>query len=245
MKLVVLQPGYLPWLGFFDQYDWADRFVIYDDVQFDKHGWRNRNRILTANGVQWLTVPVRTRGQGKPTNREVRIDNQEKWRRKHRMSLQQAYARAPFFDEVYPALDRVLSRSWEWLLDLNMEMLRVLTELLGMEWKVQLSSELGTTPPGDALVGGKSPGRKTARLLAICRLLGATDYLTGDAARGYLEEEAFREIGVRVHWHGYRHPVYRQCFEGFTPNLSVVDLLFNHGPQSRSILTGKAASHTR
>jgi len=224
VKLVVLQPSYLPWLGFFDQYDWSDVFVLYDDVQYDKNGWRNRNRILTANGPAWLTVPVRLAGQDFPPILEVAIDPTKDWRRKHRISLEQAYAKAPFFSTVYPALAGVLEQDWEFLIDLDLAMLRALVDLLGMPWKVRRSSKLGV------------PGQKTARLIGLCRTLGATEYLTGDAARSYLDESAFQDLGVKVHWHGYVHPEYRQRGPDFVPYMSVVDLLFHHGPESRAIL---------
>lgn len=231
MKLVVLQPAYLPWLGFFDQYDWSDVFVLYDDVQYDKNGWRNRNRILTANGPTWLTVPVKVSGQNFPPILEVGIDNTQDWRRKHKLSLEQAYRKAPFFPTVYPALQAVLDQEWDKLIDLDLAMLRALTDLLGMEWKVLRSSELGV------------PGQKTERLIGLCRKLGATEYLTGDAARSYLDESAFEAIGVKVRWHGYQHPEYTQRVPTrsvgageFVPYMSVVDLLFHHGPESRGIL---------
>lgn len=226
-KLVVLQPSYLPWLGYFDQYHWSDVFVLYDDVQYDKHGWRNRNRIRTASGLQWLTVPVLTRGKDRPDNLDVSIDDSKPWRKKHCRSLQQAYSKAPYFDMVYPALEAVLTKDQTLLIDLNIELLGALTELLEMPWKVVRSSELGI------------PGRKTGRLIGICQKFGATDYLTGDAARDYLDESAFEVAGVKVHWHGYQHPEYRQRFDGFEPYASVVDLLFNHGPESKAILASK------
>ncbi len=231
MKLVVLQPGYLPWLGFFDQYDWCDAFVLYDDVQYDKNGWRNRNRILTAQGPQWLTVPVRLAGKEFPPILEVEVDNATNWRRKHRMGLEQAYAKAPHFSTVFPPLAAVLDQEWRSLLDVDVAMMRALVDLLGMDWKVLRSSELGV------------PGQKTERLLGLCRKLGATEYLTGDAARDYLDEPAFHAEGVKVHWHGYRHPTYEQRSKEFVPYLSVVDLLFNHGPASRSILRRTHTGH--
>ncbi|MGE0488601.1 MAG: WbqC family protein [Vulcanimicrobiota bacterium] len=224
-RLVVLQPSYLPWLGYLDQYDWADVFVLYDDVQFDKHGWRNRNRIKTPNGVSWLTVPVLTKGRAKPDNNQVLINNDQPWPKKHLASLRQAYSKTPFFEQVFPPLEAVLSQPWEKLLDLNLAVLKTLTQLLGMPWKVELSSTLGI------------PGRKTERLVGICQKFGVTDYLTGDAARDYLDEASFETAGVKVHWHNYEHPRYRQKFGEFEPYLSVVDLMFNHGPESRQVLT--------
>ncbi len=232
---MVLQPSYLPWLGYFDQYQWADVFVLYDDVQYDRNGWRNRNRILAPYGVQWLTVPVCLKGMGFPLIREVKINGQVKWGQKHLRSLKQAYAKCPFFDEIYPPLEAVIQRRWDSLLELNVEVFRVLVELLGMRWKVVFSSELGVE------------GRKTKRLVEICRLLGATDYLTGDAARNYLNEEEFEKEGIKVHWHSYEHPVYPQyqCKKKemeFVPFMSVVDLLFNCGDKSLSVLARTSRS---
>lgn len=224
MRLVVLQPSFLPWLGHLDQYDWADVYVLYDDTQFDKHGWRNRNRILSANGATWLTVPVLTKGQDKPLNSEVEIDNRTPWAKKMLSTIRQSYSKAPYFKEYFPGLEAVLSQPYAKLLDLNVDTFRWLTESLGMPWKLVRSSELGI------------PGRKTERLVALCQKFKATEYLTGDAARDYLEEERFQEIGVTVKWHNYPHPVYEQGRGEFVPYLSVADLLFRHGPRSREIL---------
>lgn len=223
-RLVVLQPSFLPWLGHLDQYDWADIFVLYDDTQYDKHGWRNRNRILSSNGMTWLTVPVKTKGQEKPLNTEVEINNSAPWTKKMIATLTQSYSKAPYFQQHFPALEQVLSTPYEKLLDLNLATFRWLTEALEMPWKVQRSSQLGID------------GRKTERLVAICQKFKATEYLTGDAARDYLEEDKFQEVGVTVRWHNYDHPVYDQGRGEFVPYLSVVDLLFRHGPRSREIL---------
>ena len=224
MNLVVLQPSYLPWLGHLDQYCWSDKFVIYDDVQYDKHGWRNRNRILTANGIQWLTVPVKVKGQEMPFVKDVHIDNSSNWRKKQLESIRQAYGKAPFFDLVFPELEAYLGKDWDLLLDLDVDGLKMLARLLGQPWKGVLSSELGV------------PGRKTERLVGICRALKATDYLTGDAAREYLDESQFASVGVKVHWHNYPHPEYRQRGKEFVAYLSVIDLLFWQGPESAATL---------
>ena len=224
-RLVVLQPSFLPWLGYLDQYDWADVFVLYDDTQFDKNGWRNRNRILTPNGVTWVTVPVKTKGLNKPLNLEVPINNQTNWQKKMLASIRQSYSKAPHFDAFFPGLEEAMSPTYERLLDLNLATLKWITDSLGMPWKVVRSSEIDV------------PGRKTERLVAICEKFEATDYLTGDAARDYLEEQQFEDAGVNVHWHSYEHPVYDQGKEEFVPYLSVVDLLFREGPKSREILS--------
>lgn len=224
-RLVVLQPSFLPWLGYLDQYDWADVFVLYDDTQFDKNGWRNRNRILTPNGINWVTVPVKTKGLNKPLNLEIPINNQGKWQKKMLASIRQSYSKTDYFDQHFPGLEEALSPTYERLLDLNIATLKWLTEALGMPWKVVRSSEIDV------------PGRKTERLVAICEKFAATDYLTGDAAKDYLEEALFQDADVNVHWHSYQHPVYDQGKDEFVPYLSVVDLLFREGPKSREILS--------
>ncbi|MBN9415841.1 MAG: WbqC family protein [Candidatus Eremiobacteraeota bacterium] len=222
MKVVVLQPSFLPWQGHLDQYAWCDRFVLYDDVQFDKHGWRNRNRILTPQGVAWLSIPVRAKGA--PLIRDVEVDYAQPWRRKHLESLRQAYSKAPFFDWLYPELQAYYAHEWSRLLDWDVEGLKWLTQRLGMPWKGLYSSDLGV------------PGQKTERLIGICQKLAATEYLTGDAARDYLDESQFEGIGVKVRWHGYQHPVYAQRGGEFVSHLSIVDLMFQVGPDSLKTL---------
>src|SRR5882672_7854264 len=123
MRVVILQPGYLPWLGFFDQFARSDVFVFYDDVQFDRRGWRHRNRIKAPTGAQWLTVPVLKKGRFTQAIRDTRIDTTYAWPHKHLGSLRACYARAPFFDSYYPALERVLGRGWEFLVDLDLALI--------------------------------------------------------------------------------------------------------------------------
>jgi len=224
-RLVVLQPSFLPWLGHLDQYDWSDIFVLYDDTQFDKHGWRNRNRILTPNGISWITVPVKTKGLQQPLNCEIQINNQVNWQRKMLASIRQSYSKTPYFQTYFPALESILAQPYDYLLDLNLATLRWLTDSLGLPWKVVRSSELG--------IGG----RKTERLVAICEKFKATDYLTGDAAKDYLEERQFQDARIQVHWHEYTHPVYDQGNADFVPSLSVVDVLFREGPRALEILS--------
>lgn len=223
-RIVVLQPSYLPWLGYFDQLYKSDVFVLYDDVQYDKHGWRNRNRIKTDKGPLWLTVPVLTHGQGLPTNRDARIDTRQPWARKHLQALRVNYAKAPAFEEVFGALEPVLGRPWTHLIDLNRAVLEMLCRLLGLTRLIRLSSELDV------------PGQKSERLIALCRALGAGRYLTGDAASHYLDETQFAAHDIRVEYHHYRHPVYAQLHGEFVPYLSVVDLLMNHGRESLGVL---------
>ena len=219
--MVVLQPGYLPWLGFFDQLRRADVFVCYDDVQYDKHGWRNRNRIKTQTGPTWLTVPVRHGGEP-PLQRilDVEIDRRTPWARKHVASIRQAYARAPFCDRYLPALEELLQRRWERLVDLDIECVDLLAHWLGLQRRIERSSMLG--------VGGE----RSERLLNICRHFGASTYVSGDSAQAYLDVALFERNGITVKWQRFVHPVYPQLHGEFVPFLSALDLLFNCGDEA-------------
>jgi WbqC-like protein len=222
--LAVLQPGFLPWLGFFDQIRRADVFVYYDDVQYDKHGWRNRNRIKTPAGPHWLTVPVRHAGLGKPRILDVEIDANTPWARKHVGSIRQYYKNAPFLDRYLPDLEELLQRRWARLLDLDIAVAAKLSEWLGIEARPYRASEIGIE------------GERSNRLLGLCQRFGATRYLSGNAAQAYLDVELFTRNGIDVQWQDYRHPVYQQLHGEFVPFLSAIDLLLNCGDDSGRIL---------
>jgi hypothetical protein len=223
--VVVLQPGYLPWLGFFDQLRRADVFVYYDDVQYDKHGWRNRNRIKTQNGPLWLTVPVRHRGEGSPRILDVEIDRRTSWARKHIASVRQAYARAPFLSRYLPELEALLQREWTHLVDLDIACVDLMASWLGIRRRVERSSCLGID------------GERSERLVNVCRRFGATKYVSGDAAQAYLDVPLFERHGIAVEWQRFVHPVYPQMHGAFVPNLSALDLLLNCGDEAPGVLT--------
>ena len=224
--VVVLQPGYLPWLGFFDQLRRADVFVYYDDVQYDKDGWRNRNRIKTQSGPLWLTVPVRHGGQGRQRILDVEIDPRTPWAHKHVASVRQAYARAPFVGRYLPALEELLERSWKRLIDLDIACVALMAEWFGLHTPIERSSALD--------VGGE----RSERLVNICRHFGASRYLSGDAARSYLDSPLFERSGLRVEWQQYTHPVYPQLHGDFVSHLSALDLLLNCGDEAALIAFG-------
>ena len=226
--VVVLQPGYLPWLGFFDQLRRADVFVYYDDVQYDKHGWRNRNRIKTQAGPTWLTVPVRHSGQGFQRTLDIEIDSRTPWQRKHLASIRQAYARAPFCGRYLPALEELLQRKWERLVDLDIACVDLMSDWLGLRRRIERSSVLSID------------GVRSERLLNICRHFGASTYLSGDSAQDYLDVALFEQHGIRVEWQRFTHPHYPQLHGLFTPYLSAVDLLLNCGDASADVLQRQA-----
>jgi len=221
--LVALQPSYLPWLGAFEQFARSDVFVFYDDVQYDRDGWRNRNRIKTAQGIRWLTVPVQTSGKFGQRILDVKIDNRQGWARKHLQTMEQAYAKAPHLQSFLAELRPVLEQSWDSLADLNITLFLRLARCMGLERTVRRSSELSL------------PAGKNERLLELCRIFGAQTYYSGSAARDYLEAERFRQAGITVRWQDFRPPVYPQLHGEFVSHLSVVDWLF-HCPDPAGFL---------
>jgi hypothetical protein len=218
--VVVLQPGYLPWLGFFDQMRRADVFVYYDDAQYDKHGWRNRNRIKTHSGPLWLTVPVRHSGAVLPKILDVEIDRRTPWARKHVTSVRQAYARAPFLHRYLPEFEALLEREWTRLVDLDLACVDLMSRWFGVRPHVERSSSLG--------IGGE----RSERLVNICQRFGAATYVSGDAAQAYLDVELFERHGIAVEWQRYGHPTYPQLHGAFVPYLSALDLLLNCGEEA-------------
>ena len=228
--LVVLQPGYLPWLGYFDLLSKADVFVHYDDVQFDKHGWRNRNRVKGPKGAIWLTVPVLHHGRGAQSILDVEIDDRRDWRRKHLSTVTQSYARAPFIDTVLPKLQNIIERPWPRLVDLDLALIDWLAEEIGISTPCYRASELD--------IGGD----RIERLVNLCKYFGASRYISGNAARDYLDVTRFASAGIEVLWHDYAHPTYAQQHGEFVPYLSVLDLVLNAGARSLSVLSQPTAT---
>lgn len=221
--LAVLQPSYLPWLGFFDQVHRADHFVFYDDVQFDKNGWRNRNRVKSKNGPVWLTVPVRSSGRACQPINEVEI-GAGAWQRKHLQTIAQLYAKSPFQNAYLPELSELLHKGETHLAELDIDICRAMCRWFGLATPTYRSSELGVA------------GDRNTRLLELCRFFGADTYLSGNAAQSYLDVEFFAANGVKVVWQDFEHPQYPQLHGDFTPYLSAIDLLLNVGEKSRRFL---------
>ena len=215
MICAIHQPQYLPYLGFFDKMKRSDIFVFLDDCQFKKNEWQNRNRIRTKDGWQWITVPVRYRfGE---EIREIEINNNTNWRHKHLQSLLTNYGKTPCFKEYIDFFKETYKRGWEFLVDINLHFIGYLMGALGIKTKTVLSSQLDIKTTG------------TRRLIDITKKVGADTYLSGPGGREYLEIGEFKEAGIKLIFQEFKHPEYKQQFEGFIPNLSVVDFLFNCG----------------
>jgi hypothetical protein len=225
--VAIHQPQYLPWLPYCAKAAGCDTFVYLDTVQYQKNGVQNRNQIKTNAGAIWLTVPVRAHlGQ---TISETRIADQ-RWARKHILSIQQHYARAPFRSLFNEGLRPLLERPWGFLADLNVAVTDWLFDCLGISCRSVRASELNATGAKDDLV------------IDICQKLGATVYLSGPGARCYQDEAKFKASGVELRYHEYRSGSYPQCHPaaGFVPALSALDLVLNTGPHAHTVMLAEA-----
>ncbi len=223
MNAVILQPSYVPWRGFFHQIYKADLFIFYDDVQYDKHGWRNRNQIKTAQGKQWLTIPVHSGGvtQGRPIN-EIKIDWSKPWAKNHWKALTFAYAKAPYFRKYAELLEPFYQRQDEFLSDFTIELTIFLARELGIRHTRFLRSS------GIAGITGE----KTARLIQILTRIGAQHYFSGPSAMSYVEPELFAAAGITLEYMTYDYPEYPQLYPPYDPFVSVLDLMFMTGEQA-------------
>lgn len=217
--VAILQSNYIPWKGYFDLINSVDEFVIFDEMQFTRRDWRNRNKIKTANGLQWLTIPVEAKGKYAQKISETKISDRN-WTKKHWHSLQHAYAKAPCFAEFAEEIARLYARAAElaFLSEVNYLFMCALCEILGITTKFSFDRDYG-------VIAGKSE-----RLLDLVQKAGGSLYLSGPAAKDYLDEIVFQNAGVMVEWMDYSgYPEYPQLHGGFKHEVSILDLIFNVG----------------
>ena len=226
-RIAIVQSSYVPWKGYFDLMNSVDVFVLFDDVQFTRRDWRNRNRIKTTHGLQWLTIPVANKGNFLAAINSMSVSDPE-WARRHWKTIAANYARAPFFRTYAPALEEMyLGCTHTRLSDVNRRFLAGLAGLLGIRTPLVRSSDF-------RLAEGK-----TERLVGICQQAGATMYLSGPAAAAYIDEQQFRDAGIDLRYFAYDgYPEYHQLFPPFEHRVSVIDLILNEGPNAtRFMLT--------
>lgn len=219
-RVAVLQSNYLPWKGYFDIIDQVDVFVFYDDVQYTKNDWRNRNLIQTSQGVKWLTIPV----QASLSQRicDVTLTNC-RWQRKHWATIQQAYSKTPFFSEYADWFEDFYHRSeWRSLSDANQTLIRFLADsCIGIKTQFLDSRDFDLS------------GQKGDRLLDLLEQLNATHYLSGPSGKSYLSETQFRGAGIDIEYVDYSHyQEYDSVYRPFKHEVSIIDLLFAVGPDS-------------
>ena len=218
----IRQPGYLPFMGFFKKIQSCDIFVELDDVAYTKSDFDNRNRIRTHDGSMFLTVPILNKFNQKLN--EVKIANNENWNYKHVKTIQSNYQKTPYFEKYSEYIEKIIMNPWKKLLDLNLSLIEYIYNELKLETKIIKSSDLKIDSIG------------SEKLLEICKKLSATTYVSGELGKNYLNEKIFHDAGIKIIYEKFQHPVYTQQHEGFIPNLSILDLLFNEGNNAINIL---------
>jgi hypothetical protein len=224
--VAVSQSNYLPWKGYFDLIHDVDLFVFYDDVQFTKNDWRNRNRVKGPNGAQWLTIPVGTDLGRRVCDVEM---PDARWQRRHLRTLEHLYGKAPYFGRYRGFVEDVyLGRRWHGLSELNQFLTRTIaTEILGITTGFRSSCEFATS------------GKKQERLLSLLAAAGAETYVSGPAARAYLDPRSFAAAGIHLVWKDYAgYPEYRQFHPPFDHQVTILDLLFHVGPEAPQYVWG-------
>lgn len=220
-RVAIVQSNYIPWKGYFDLIRRVDEFILFDDMQYTRRDWRNRNQIKTAHGLQWLTIPVEVKGKYHQRIRDTRISDPT-WNNTHWASIVHSYSRAKAFAWCRPWLEELYLGCREtYLSEVNYRFLSRISEVLGITTPLRWSNEF-------RLAEGK-----TERLVDLCVQAGATEYISGPAARDYIDPALFERAGVRLRWIHYGdYPEYPQLHGPFAPHVSIIDLLCNCGPES-------------
>jgi hypothetical protein len=230
--VAIVQSNYIPWKGYFDLIRQSDEFILYDDAQYTKNDWRNRNQIKTQHGPKWLTIPIELRGKFAQKIKDARVADPH-WAKSHWSTLQQSYAKAPYFAQYRDLLEGLYRTAQGPLLsDINRAFLEGLGSALGIKTRLTCSM--------DYTLAAEDP---TGRVVELCVQAGATEYLSGPAAKAYLDESAFERVGIRVRYIDYSgYPEHPQLYPPFTHAVSVIDLLLMTGPGALSYMERQAAA---
>ncbi|MSQ79634.1 MAG: hypothetical protein EXR21_08175 [Flavobacteriaceae bacterium] len=220
-RIAIAQSNYIPWKGYFDLINSVDEFVLYDDMQYTKRDWRNRNRIKTPRGMQWLTIPVEVKGKYLQKINETRVD-ENLWQEKHWKTIVANYKSAPYFDYCTAVFERLYQDSnYELLSEVNYTFIKAICGLLNITTKITWSSDYELT------------GERNERLAYICKQANADTYLSGPSAKTYMYEAVFEQRNIRVEWMDYEgYPAYSQLHPPFEHRVSVLDLLFHTGAEA-------------
>ena len=224
MKVGMIQSNYIPWRGYFDFIDDVNLFIFYDDVQYTMRDWRNRNKIKTDKDLLWLTVPVVNSQNDVINIEDAKIDYTQRWAVKHINSIKQAYCKAPYFKDYFEQLSEILHVNHNNISELNISLIKWLMKQLNVNTKLKMSREFNPV------------GSKTERIIDILIKAKADTYLVGPAAKNYIEVEKFKDAGIGLEYKAYEYETYPQLYNKFEPQVSVLDLLFNCGGESRKYL---------
>lgn len=221
-RVAIIQSNYIPWKGYFDIINMVDEFVLYDEMQYPRRDWRNRNKIKTQHGLKWITIPIDVKGKYYQKINEAKVKNHD-WCENHFKSLYHNYAKATHFSEYKNWLELIYEKAQriDHLSAINHLFLTEICNFLGVKTAISWSRDFNIE------------GERTEKLLSICLQSGATHYLSGPAAKDYLEVEKFKEKGIEVEWMDYSgYPEYPQLYDGFEHGVTILDLLFNVGDKA-------------
>ncbi len=220
MTVSIHQPNYIPWIGYFDKIRKSDIFVILDNVQFEKNGFTNRNKIKTGQNPVWLTIPIDLSNHLTNTIKDVRVANIKNWKRKNLNTLKMNYSRTQFFDEVFELYESSLNKEFKYLIELNIELITKINDYLNIQTTIRFASEIENDLSSSELI------------LEICKKLNTTTYLSGTGSIKYLDSDIFIENKINIVQNQVLINSYPQLWGDFVPNLSILDLLFNCGKNS-------------
>jgi len=224
-KVAILQSNYIPWKGYFDIINSVDEFILFDDAQYTKRDWRNRNKIKTPTGLFWLTIPVEVKGKYNQAIKDTIVKNDE-WRKSHWKTISINYSKSKYFDLYKSIFEKLYIDSTNTKLSkINYEFIIEICKILGIKTKITWSMDYD-------LVEGK-----TKRLINLCAQTNATIYFSGPAGKDYINEESFRTAGIKLSFMDYSgYPEYRQLYPPFIHQVSIIDLLFNEGPNATNFM---------
>ncbi|TDW47138.1 WbqC-like protein [Flavobacterium sp. 270] len=227
-KIVITQSNYIPWKGYFDAINVSDEFVIYDDMQYTRRDWRNRNLIKTAQGLKWLTIPIIVKGKFFQKIRETKVSDVN-WNKEHWNILNQTYSKSKCFKEVKDFVQELyMTVNSEYLTEINVHFLKGISDYLGIDKQFKFSSEFVLKE------------ERTERLLDICLDLNGTDYYSGPAAKDYMNEQIFSDSGINIHYFNYAgYSEYEQLYPPFEHGVTILDLIFNQGDKAATFLKEK------
>ena len=224
-KALITQSNYIPWKGYFDAINMVDEFIIYDDMQFTRRDWRNRNKIKTKDGLIWLTIPVEVKGKYFQKINETVISDPN-WGMHHWKTIQYNYHKTPYFTLYKDQFEEAfLNNDKKYLTEINLQFLQLICGILGINTPIRFSKEF------------ELKEEKTERLVDICKKIGATDYYSGPAAKAYMNESLFANENINIHYFDYSgYPEYPQLFNNFAHDVSIIDLLFNEGENAKKYM---------
>lgn len=224
-KIAIIQSNYIPWKGYFDLINSVDEFILYDDMQYTRRDWRNRNKIVTPNGLKWLTIPVKVKGKYFQKIRETQISNRD-WNQEHWKTVVRNYAKAKYFSDYQDLFEELyLNIRTTSLSQINYRFIKVICQVLGIDTKLSWSMDYQLTEG------------KTKKLVSLCKQAGGTEYISGPAAKSYIEAELFEQASIKLRYIDYsKYAEYTQLFPPFQHGVSVIDLIFNEGANAHKYM---------